>query len=133
MFPANQKENAIKRIILAIAIMMLCISTSRAEEKFKDVSVGSYLDSRDRGGTSFELIKSFVNGVADGYSWANIDAEGKWGKQFFCPPEHMAVSQDNFLDMLDEFIEKNKSWLEYDTPVQPMIIRSLIDTFPCKK
>ena len=112
---------------------MLCVSNSNAEEKFKEVSVGSYLESRDYGGASFELVKSFVNGVADGYSWANIDAEGTWGKQFFCPPEHMAVSQDNYLDILDGFIERNKSWLEEDTPIQPIIIRSLIKTFPCKK
>ena len=112
---------------------MLCVSNSNAEEKFKEVSVGSYLESRDYGGASFELVKSFVNGVADGYSWANINAEGTWGKQFFCPPEHMAVSQDNYLDILDGFIERNKSWLEEDTPIQPIIIRSLIKTFPCKK
>jgi hypothetical protein len=121
------------RTILAIVIIMLCVSNSNAEEKFKEVSVGSYLESRDYGGASFELVKSFVNGVADGYSWANIDAEGTWGKQFFCPPEHMAVSQDNYLDILDGFIQRNKSWLEEDTPIQPIIIRSLIETFPCKK
>jgi hypothetical protein len=121
-----------KQIILAIAIFMVSVSSPSAKETFKGVSVGSYIKSRDNGGASFELTKSFVNGVADGYSWANIDAEGNWGKQFFCPPEHTAVSQDNYLDMLDGYIEKNKSWLANETPIQPILIKSLIDTFPCK-
>jgi len=122
-----------KRIMLAIVIIMACVNNSAAEETFKGVSVGSYLEFRNSGGAAFEMIRSFVNGVADGYSWANIDAEGNWGKQFFCPPEHMAVSQNNYLDMLDGYIEKNQSWLADETPIQPIMIKSLIDTFPCKK
>ena len=122
-----------KRILAAVVIIMACVSNSGAEETFKGVSLSSYLESRDTGGASFELIKSFVNGAADGYSWANIDAEGNWGKQFFCPPEHMAVSMDNYLDMLDEYIKRNKSWLADDTPIQPIMIKSLIDAFPCER
>ncbi|MBT8333843.1 MAG: hypothetical protein HKP41_17185 [Desulfobacterales bacterium] len=122
-----------KRILAAVVIIMACASNSGAEETFKTVSLSSYLESRDNGGASFELIKSFVNGVADGYSWANIDTEGTWGKQFFCPPEHLAVSRDDYLDILDEYIKRNKGWLADDTPIQPIMIKSLIDEFPCKR
>jgi hypothetical protein len=133
MLPAKQEVKVIKRILAAVVIIMACVSNSGAEEPFKGVSLSSYLQSKDTGGQSFELIKSFVNGVADSYGWANIDAEGNWGKQFFCPPEHMAVSRDDYLDILDDYIKRNTSWLEDDTPIQPIMIKSLIDEFPCEK
>lgn len=122
-----------KRIMTAVIIIMACVSSSGAKETFKDVSVGFYLESRDNDGASFELTKAFVNGVADGYSWANIDAEGNWGKQFFCPPEHLAIERDDYLDLLDGYIEKNSSWLADETPIQPVVLKSLIERFPCKK
>ena len=121
-----------KQIIMVVAVILAFVGSSGAKETFKGLSVGSYLKSRETGDASFEMTKSFINGVADGYGWANIDAEANWDKQFFCPPEHLAVFQDNYLEILDAYIEKNKSWLAEDTPIQPVMMRSLIETYPCE-
>jgi hypothetical protein len=118
---------------LAIAISLICVSSLIAETTALDVSVGTYIKERDNGGISFTLNEFFIFGVAEGFSWATINSEANEGKRLFCPPEHMAVSQNDYLYIFNRYRDENKSWIADDTPIQPIIIKSIIAAFPCNR
>ena len=94
---------------MTVPDILICVSSLIAEATALDVSVGTYIKERDNGGISVTLTDFFIYGVAEGFSWDTMNSEANEGKRLFCPPEHMTVSQNDYLYIFNHYIDENKS------------------------
>ena len=94
---------------MTVPDILICVSSIIAEATALDVSVGTYIKERDNGGISVTLTDFFIYGVAEGFSWDTMNSETNEGKKLFCPPEHMTVSQNDYLYIFNHYIDENKS------------------------
>ena len=74
-------------------------------------------------------LGDYIHGVGVGISWTKL-----YASKLFCPPENLAVTRENYLQILKARIDKirgNEQFYE-NTYVELELINGLIDTFPCK-
>jgi len=120
---------------LALFVMLAMPPLLNAEMTVKD-----YREKRsDR--IVGEMVKFYVQGLGDGMSWADIvnklrSANGRAGAPLYCAPEKLALTRENYLDILDAGIERaldhqTKAEVEKQ-PIGPILLNSLMETFPCK-
>jgi hypothetical protein len=82
-----------------------------------------------------EIMHADVNGVGNGYAWANGVLLAKGQKLLFCPPPDLALNQDNFLALLDGEIKRQRakgSPYGAETDVEKILGDALQHAFPCK-
>ena len=79
-------------------------------------------------------FKSYIKGIEEGYSWANVFLEGAKQTPLYCQPKQMVVEPENSIRILDRQISimRESNYLKPDTPVEPLLLLGLIRTFPCK-
>jgi len=80
-----------------------------------------------------EWFKFYIYGVGMGYSWANAALESRKAKPLYCVPPKLVLEAENYLRTLDREIKESQSKtdLTLDTPVEAVLLRALIKTFPC--
>ena len=76
-----------------------------------ELSIKEYAENRTE-----DDAQLYVTGVAYGISWANNST----GQDIYCPP-NISLSGRNYLSMLDNFLEKNKSALDSVYPYACMV------------
>jgi hypothetical protein len=84
---------------------------------------------------SMESMVNYINGIGNGYLWANsaLSAENK--EPLFCNPE-LQLNEDNYLALLDRQIKDGtpaKAKWRDDDPIEIILLRALQRTFPCRK
>lgn len=77
-----------------------------------------------------ELGKIYVSGLGGGFEWANAALESNNQKPLFCVPNKLALTQDNYLNILEDAIKETKN--SNDMLIEPMLLIQLKKTFPCK-
>ena len=84
---------------------------------------------------NLETIESYIDGVGNGYFWANATLHADNKEALFCSPD-MALNQENYLALLDREIKNGMpskaAWRDEDA-VEVILLRALQRTFPCKK
>ena len=116
----------------AAALALLMLSTLLRAE----LTVEAYkknIGSKDP--TQVALTRTYVLGLGEGIRTANV-AVGINAPRLFCPPEKLALGQENFLDILDQAIvdlsaHMNKADLA-SRDISVVLLRGMADTFPCK-
>jgi hypothetical protein len=79
------------------------------------------------------FTKSYVYGVGEGLLMANIEASKK-GSALFCQPPKLALTIENYADIIDRVIRElsNAPASEIDPiPIPIILLRGLRETFPC--
>jgi hypothetical protein len=83
------------------------------------------------------FVKLYVQGLGDGIIWANSEVETQMSKHLFCQPTKLALTQSNYLNILDRQIEYSKTlFTEAElekAPIGFFLLKGLVDTFPCPK
>jgi hypothetical protein len=104
-----------------------------------DMSIDMY-EKLKKSETDRMFLESYISGLGAGYRWFNSHLESqKSHKPLYCQPEMLSLNQHNFISILDNIINKNKEKAEMkkitsgDTPIEPLLLDGLIETFPCKK
>lgn len=78
-------------------------------------------------------FNDYLDGVGNGYVWANAELEARNSPLLFCQPD-MELSQGHFVTLFLEEVERpssGKAW-EKDAPIELILLTALEQTFPCK-
>jgi len=80
-------------------------------------------------------VSKFWWGTAfgQGYSgmlWMNSWLESKGRKPVFCPPDKIAFTDDQLIDIMRRYVKKNSD--SQDDPFGFVLLYAVIDAFPCK-
>jgi hypothetical protein len=84
---------------------------------------------------SMESIVNYINGIGNGYLWANSALAAESKEPLFCNPE-LTLNEDNYLALLDRQIKDGtptKTKWRDDDPIEIILLRALQRTFPCRK
>jgi hypothetical protein len=84
---------------------------------------------------SIESVENYIDGVGNGFLWANTALQADNKEPLFCNPD-LTLNEDNYLALLDRQIKDGMptkaAWRD-DDPIEIILLRALQRTFPCKK
>ena len=80
-----------------------------------------------------EMFKEYITGVGRGIYWANMHLLQTGNSPFYCQPLKLSLSGENYLNILDRYVEQNKDKVKPGTFIELLLLEGLIDTFPCTK
>ena len=107
-----------KKLILIFIIFMQSTNSSAGLILVKD-----YLKQKDSQKAFFD---TYINGLGTGMSWS-ISGEKN---PFYCPPENLALTTENYKHIIEAQIRIDKNEL---IPIELTLKDGLQRTFPCKK
>ncbi|TMU24512.1 hypothetical protein E0L35_09700 [Halomonas sp. ATBC28] len=112
----------LKKEYLAFLLLAFFFSSSAA----MDVSTYEELkqDSRD-------VLKIYISGIGEGYSWSNAIVQGRGDAALYCPPEKIALNAENYISITDDKIEALGDSEASKIPVELILNFGLVETFPC--
>ena len=121
--------------LLAIIVLVLLLS----EISYAGIDVGTYLKAREN---KNEKVNKFIDdnimGIGTGIFWSNVSIQSGLGKAngekpMYCSPSKMSLTQDNYINFLDEEIkfQKNLGMDNDKTDIGMMIIFHMRRIFPC--
>ena len=76
-------------------------------------------------------LQMYVFGVGEGLSWANARVRTNKLPLLYCQPEHLAITKENFMQILDDEIKRPGTSYKDQTPIELILLEGLIRTFPC--
>ena len=76
-------------------------------------------------------FKSYIGAVGVGINWANSRLSVIEGRSIYCAPDKLSINTENYLRILQAYIEKNEELIEPNMAVENFLLEGLIDTFPC--
>ena len=81
-----------------------------------------------------DWAKTYVFGVGQGFLWANAEQANKNAPPFYCQSPKVALTADNYLQILNDSIEKRRASSKYDKgfPIEGLLMMALQEAFPCK-
>lgn len=86
--------------------------------------------------SDYKANKSFyhqyLNGVMNGYFWANSYSSSQLGGRIFCIPENLTPSDINYIRILDTHIE-NKANAKREEFIEVSLLFALVEKFPCSE
>ncbi len=77
-------------------------------------------------------FKQYLGGVGTGFFWANIQLRTRKLPQFYCQPGKLAMYDENYLQVLDNYIMNRLGTLHDKSPIEELLLRALAETFPCE-
>jgi len=83
-----------------------------------------------------DMFKEYITGLGVGFYWANMHLDQSGKPPLYCQPVKLSLSGENYLNILDRYIEQNKDSkdkLKPGTFIELLLLQGLIDTFPCAK
>jgi hypothetical protein len=98
------------------------------------ITVGIYEQARAAGTDIGKGNKSYINGVGNGYAWANGELANRSQPLLFCAPDKLALTEDNFVAILNDEIDKHPGAIKGysdDTPIEFILLHGLQHVFPC--
>jgi hypothetical protein len=120
-----------KKLILIIAvfagmIFFLGNGIEQAEPRVK-----TYKEAiKDKGSPEYKILESIIGAMGNGMTWGNTYAEDLGGR-IYCPPDKLALNNENYMDILEDNMDSNPTFKEDDCPLGLILIEGLIKTFPC--
>jgi len=72
----------------------------------------------------------YVSGLANAYDWVNAQSENENTKMLFCPPENIAITVNQNMDILSRFIAAHPT--EAKRSLGLVLLEALKDALPCK-
>ena len=112
-------------LIGLIVFGFFLVSSANAELRIKD-----YKRIKDT-----EIFKTYILGVGVGVEWANTVVSNRGQSPLYCAPGKLAITTENFLQILQDYIEKNPEIIKPlgpDLPIGLLLLKALQDAFPCK-
>jgi hypothetical protein len=85
--------------------------------------------------TGRNTVRAYIDGVGEGFGWANIKLDFDGNAKLFCTPPTLTLNNDNFLRILDDEIALNAKAIAAEAlsvaPVEFLLLQGLQKTFPC--
>ena len=77
------------------------------------------------------IYSAYITGTINAFGWANGDLLAQKQPPLFCPPQNLAIGNQNVYPLLDAFFT-NHPGVSDDFPIGLVILRALQGAFPCK-
>jgi len=103
--------------------LLLLSSSAQAE-----MSAEQYIQQT---GTKHTLDTTWLYGVQNGFAWANAANESHGLPPLYCQPRNLALTQDQVIDILDNYIKAGKATLQSE--VSLVLLMALKNAFPCSR
>lgn len=107
------------RNFLLPVLVLASTSAARAELTYAEFDNNRHL----------EAARSYVTGIAHGIFWSATGAKLKFGVNLYCPPAKVAITGDQYLVILDAYMENHRSLA--NKSVAFVMLLALADAFPC--
>lgn len=121
-------KQTMKKICLLIGILSLFLSTlfafPLAREAHAELSVKDFIIIKD---TSY--FSYYINGIYQGLRLANSSLSVSNRKMFFCIPDTVTMDTQQLGALIEDTI--NAHQLAPDVQIEPIVLMSLQETFPC--
>ncbi len=81
-------------------------------------------------------MRIYVNGVAHGIQWANVDLLTEKLTRVYCPPQTLTITEDNLIEILNDRIKYMRDRIGNKVSkisVGLVLLDGLKTTFPCRK
>jgi hypothetical protein len=115
------------RLISIIMIVTLIIIVSGISPAYSEVSFKDYETLKNT-----KEFRLFIAGVGEGAGWSNVLLESRGSKKLFCQPGNLNLSADDLLDVVKREVNANAKVFKSDTPLGLILIKGLMDIYPCK-
>jgi hypothetical protein len=114
--------------LIAFAVMaLLAGSAARA-----DIDIALYHQAQREGGSSWDAMQYYINGVADGIMIVNARVTQETGKPLICFPETLPLGLGNWLGLIDQAAKHYPAEKFEHLMVSAVLQQALENTFPCK-
>ena len=110
--------NMISRIIAGALIAGVMTGAALA------LPYSTYIASRDDG-----LGKIVLRSIGSGIEWTNVQAGLTLGKQLYCGPENVVLTEENFDQIMIDFVHDHTDY--GDGEVELALLHALMEAFPC--
>jgi hypothetical protein len=118
----------------SLLAFLFLLTISFEQVKASDLSVKAYKVMMAGDKNAVDLTRTFVNGLGSGMEWANATATLKKAP-LFCQPAHLALTEENYIDILNAQIDKRakvKTAAELENEqIEMLLLFGLEETFPC--
>ena len=104
--------------LIAIAFVTNCDAMDYS--KYKELKVGNT-----------GLIDLYVGGVGAGFLWMQTYTNSKNVPQTYCQPNKLALTNFNYVLILDQEITELGSAIKPDWQIEYLLLMGLQKTFPC--
>jgi hypothetical protein len=121
-----RKGNRVMVACLGIGLFVfiqLCASFVNAEYTIREYKVMKRT----------EIFKEYITGVGRGIYWTNMQLQQTANPPLYCQPMKLSLSADNYLDIIDRYIAENKDKIKPESFIEVILLKGMIDTFPCTK
>lgn len=109
---------------VALALLTACFTlNASAEMTAEQYKKWAHADNNS-------VYAAYITGTINAFGWANGELVTKKRPPLFCPPQTLAIGNQNVYPLLDEFFN-NHPGIPDDFPVGLAILRSLQAAFPC--
>lgn len=109
-----------KKILLCLSLISL--------NAFAGMTVQEYQNFKDKDALSWYIV-----GLGNGFAFSNTKLESLKQKRLYCLPNNYKISTSELQGLLSESITEFDSKEVLNLQIEPMLLRKLIDTYPCKR
>jgi hypothetical protein len=122
---ATPIEGSMMRVSkVALALLAACFTLNASAE----MTAAQYKKWAHADNNS--IYAAYITGTINAFGWANGELISKKKPPLFCPPQNLAIGNQNVYPLLDEFFNNHPS-ISDDFPIGLAILRSLQAAFPC--
>ena len=77
------------------------------------------------------MLNMYINGIGNGFSWANAELINSTGRPLFCQPDGLVLTVDQEVDIVSRYIKRIPANGKFD--LGGVMLAALRDAFPCPK
>lgn len=112
------------RIAIIIVIILALVTPAVAEMSGKEFK------AQMKDSEMVPYVKLYLHGIGCGIGWVNSSLEQDNQKPYFCPPRNLIITEDDEVQMLNEYIDDHPEAAKY--PIGLLLLQAYRSAFPCK-
>jgi hypothetical protein len=119
------------RIGIAVSVMLASVTQSNATEQ--GYTVQEFLFNYQMyGHEEGSFLHSYLYGVTEGISWSAAVAHSDFGIDIYCPPEHLAGTNQMYFSILRNYVDGNPETKARPASTLPFVmLKALQSYYPC--
>jgi len=133
----NRTSSLILLLLGAISLDAQMMTVKEYREMKDTLDKGKHDPTYPQAAMTFDL---YIQGIGDGFAWANAELQISDHQRLYCVPEKLAVTSENYQQLIASFLPRLTrkvhwplhNWQSVDeVPVGFVLLEALIDAFPC--
>ena len=121
----NESEHTMK-IRVYVVLILLSFSMVPAEAA---MTIDAYHEAKKSDDTKW--FKGYIGGIGQGISVSNASLKIDRKPVMFCLPGDKIFDADDYIHLIDGYLDKNSDKLERDFQINMVLLLALKEAFPC--